>query len=132
MVEPAPGNTPTIKPIIEDLGIVIKVFLVSSLSSFIDPNSLSEMALAALLGSVPRNIIINASLIAKVAITTKTKLIPSDKFILLKTNLGMSDNVSCPTDASIKPRTAIIIAFKNCPLDEKAATAVRPRIIKAK
>ena len=90
------------------------------------------MALAALLGSVPRNIIINASLIAKVAITTKTKFIPSDKFILLKTNLGMSDNVSCPTDASIKPRTAIIIAFKNCPLDEKAATAVRPRIIKAK
>ena len=47
---------------------------------------------------------------------------------MLKTNLGISDKVSCPTDANINPKTAIIIAFKNCPLEEKAATAVLPTI----
>ena len=100
--------------------------------NLIEPSSVNEIALAARLGSEPLKIIIKASLIANVAITTKTKLIPSDKFILLKTNLGISDKVSCPTDANINPKTAIIIAFKNCPLEEKAATAVRPRIINAK
>ena len=33
---------------------------------------------------------------------------------------------------NIKPSTTIIIAFKNCPLDENAAIAVKPKIIKAK
>ena len=59
-------------------------------------------------------------------------LIPSDKFIVLKVNLGISDKVSCPTDANIKPNTHIIIAFKKLPLDENAATAVKPKIIKPK
>ena len=38
------------------------------------------MSFAALVGSLALNIKVNASVIAKVAITTKTKLIPSDKF----------------------------------------------------
>ena len=69
---------------------------------------------------------------ANVAITTNTKLIPSDKFIVLKVNLGISDKVSCPTDANIKPNTHIIIAFKKLPFEENAATAVKPNIIKPK
>ena len=57
-------------------------------------------------------IIVNASLIAKVAITTRTKLIPSVRFILLNVNLVISDNESWPTDANIKPRTTIIDILK--------------------
>ena len=36
------------------------------------------------------------------------------------------------TVASINPKTTIIIAFKNCPLDENAEIAVKPKIISAK
>ena len=90
------------------------------------------MSFAALVGSLALNIKVNASVIANVAITTKTKLIPSDKFILLKVNLGISERVSWPTLANINPRTTIIIAFKKLPFDENAATAVKPRIIKPK
>ena len=100
--------------------------------TLIDPKSVNEICLAALEGSLPLIIIVKASLIAKVAITTKTKLIPSDKFILLNVNLGISDNVSCPTEANIKPNTHIIIAFKKFPFEEKAATAVSPNIINPK
>ena len=82
--------------------------------------------------SFPLRIIVKASLIANVAITTKTKLIPSDKFIVLKVKRGISDKVSWPTDANINPKTHIIIAFKKLPFDEKAATAVKPKIIKPK
>ena len=121
-----------INPKTEDLGMVLAIFLVSSLLSLIEPNSVIEICLAALAGSFPLIIIVNASLIANVAITTSTKLIPSDKFIVLKVNLGMSDKVSCPTVASINPNTHIIIAFKKLPLDENAATAVKPKIIKPK
>ena len=94
MVEPAPGKTPIIKPKTEDLGMVVIIFFVSSLSNFIDPNCDKEICLATLVGSLALKIIVKASLIAKVAITTKTKLIPSDKFMLLKVNLGMSERVS--------------------------------------
>ena len=113
MVAPAPGNTPIKNPIIEDLGIVLYILPLSSLSILIEPNSVSETCLAAAVGSFLFKIIVNASLIAKVAITTSTKLIPSVKFILLKVNLVISDKESCPTEANIKPKTTIIIAFKN-------------------
>ena len=83
-----------IKPKIDDLGIVLAIFFVSSLSSLIDPNSVKEICLAALVGSFPFIIIVKASLIAKVAITTNTKLIPSDKFILLNVNRVISDKLS--------------------------------------
>ena len=129
---PAPGNTPIKNPKTEDRGIVFNIFFVSSLSSLIEPSSVREIAFEARVGSVPFKIIVRASLIAKVAITTKTKLIPSDKFMLLKTKRGISDKVSCPTEASINPNTTIIIAFKNCPFEENADTAVKPRTIKAK
>ena len=56
----------------------------------------------------------------------------STSSILLNVNLVISDKLSWPTDANINPSTTIIIAFKNCPLDEKAAIAVKPKIIKAK
>ena len=36
------------------------------------------------------------------------------------------------TVASINPKTTIIIAFKNCPFDENAEIAVKPKIINAK
>ena len=104
----------------------------NSLLIFIEPNSVNETCLAAAVGSFLFKIIVNASLIAKVAITTRTKLIPSVKFMLLNVNLVISVKESWPTDASINPNTTIIIAFKNCPFDEKAAMAVRPRIINAK
>ena len=55
-----------------------------------------------------------------------------DKFIVLKVKRGISDRVSCPTDANINPNTHIIIAFKKLPLEEKAATAVNPKIIRPK
>jgi hypothetical protein len=102
------------------------------LLTFIEPKSVKEICFAAYVGSLPLIIIVKASLIAKVAITTNTKLIPSDRFMVLKVNLGISDKVSCPTDANIKPKTHIIIAFKKFPLDENAATAVNPNIIKPK
>ena len=120
MVAPAPGNTPTINPRIEERGIVTAICLVSSLFTLIDPKSVKEICFAALEGSFPLIIIVKASLIANVAITTKTKLIPSDKFILLNVNLGISERVSWPTLASINPSTTNIIAFKKCPLAEKA------------
>ena len=44
----------------------------------------------------------------------------------------MSDKGSWPTEANIKPKTAIIIALRNCPFEEKAATAVNPKTINAK
>ena len=94
MVAPAPGKTPIKKPIIEFLGIVFNIFALSSLLILIEPNSVNETCLAAAVGSFLFNIIVNASLIAKVAITTKTKLIPSVKFILLKVNLVISDKLS--------------------------------------
>ena len=56
----------------------------------------------------------------------------SDKFIVLKVNLGISDKVSCPTEANMRPNTHIIIAFKKFPFDENAATAVKPNIINPK
>ena len=108
------------------------IFVLSSLLILIEPSSVKETCLAALVGSFLFKIIVNASLIAKVAITTSTKLIPSVKFILLNVNLVISDKLSWPTDANINPSTTIIIAFKNCPLEEKAAIAVKPKIIKAK
>ena len=108
------------------------IFPRSSLLIFIEPNSVNETCLAAAVGSFFFKIIVNASLIAKVAITTSTKLIPSVKFILSNVNLVISDKESCPIDANIKPNTTIIIAFKNCPFDEKAAIAVNPKIISAK
>ena len=37
----------------------------------------------------------------------------STSSILLKVNLVISDKESCPTEANIKPKTTIIIAFKN-------------------
>ena len=67
-----------------------------------------------------------------IVMTINTKLIPSVKFILLNVNLVISDNESCPTVASINPKTTIIIAFKNCPFDENAEMAVKPKIINAK
>ena len=82
-------------------------------SNLIEPNSERDTCLVARLGSFPFKIIVKASLMANVAITTNTKLIPSVKFILLKVNLVISDKESCPTVASIKPRITIIIAFKN-------------------
>ena len=106
--------------------------MVSSLFTLIEPSSVNEICLAALFGSFPLKIIVKASLIANVAMTINTKLIPSVKFILLKVNLVMSDNESWPTVASINPKTTIIIAFKNCPLDENAEIAVKPKIISAK
>ena len=112
--------------------IVLYILVRSSLFILIEPSSVNETCLAAAVGSLRFRIIVKASLIAKVAITTRTKLIPSVKFILLNVNLVISDKESCPTDANIKPRTTIIIAFKNCPFDEKAAIAVNPKIIKAK
>ena len=50
----------------------------------------------------------------------------------LNTNLGISDKVSCPTEANINPNTTIIIAFKKCPFAENADTAVNPRIMRPK
>ena len=55
----------------------------------------------------------NASLIAKVAITNKTKLIPSIKLIFPKVNLVISESESWPTVANARPNAVIIIAFKN-------------------
>ena len=60
----------------------------------IEPNSVNETCLAAAVGSFLFKIIVNASLIAKVAITTRTKLIPSVKFILSNVNLVISDKES--------------------------------------
>ena len=68
-----------IKPRIEERGMVFAICLVSSLLILIDPKSVNEICFAALVGSLPLIIIVKASLIANVAITTKTKLIPSDK-----------------------------------------------------
>ena len=62
--------------------------------TFMDPKSVNEICLAALEGSFLLIIIVKASLIANVAITTKTKLIPSVKFILSKVNLVISDKES--------------------------------------
>ena len=70
------------------------IFFVSVLSSLIEPNCEREICFAALVGSLALKINVSASVIAKVAITTKTKLIPSDKFMLLKVNLGISERVS--------------------------------------
>ena len=61
--------------------------------TLIEPKSVNEICFAAFVGSFFLRIIVKASLIANVAITTKTKLIPSDKFIVLKVNLGISDKV---------------------------------------
>ena len=95
------------------MACVLAILMVSSLLTLIDPSSENDICLVARFGSLPLNIIVKASLIAKVAITMSTKLIPSDKFILPKVNLEISDNESCPIEASIKPKTTIIIAFKN-------------------
>ena len=132
MVAPAPGKTPMINPRTDERGIVFAICFVSSLLTLIEPKSVNEICFAAFVGSFFLRIIVRASLIANVAITTNTKLIPSDKFIVLKVNLGISDKVSCPTEANIKPKTHIIIAFKKFPFEEKAATAVKPNIIKPK
>ena len=70
------------------------ILIVSSLFTLIDPNSVNEICFAALFGSLPLNIIVKASLIANVAITINTKLIPSDKFMFPKVNLEISDNES--------------------------------------
>ena len=94
MVAPAPGKTPIKKPITEDRGIVLYIFFLSSFSIFIEPNSVKETCLAAAVGSFLFKIIVKASLIANVAITTKTKLIPSVKFMLSKVNLVISDRLS--------------------------------------
>ena len=56
----------------------------------------------------------------------------STSSILLNVNLVISDRLSWPTDANIKPSTTIIIAFINWPFEENAAIAVKPKIIKAK
>ena len=47
MVEPAPGKTPIINPMIEDLGIVVTIFFVSSLSNLIDPSLDNDICFAA-------------------------------------------------------------------------------------
>ena len=94
IVAPAPGNTPIKKPITEDLGIVRYILPRSSLLILIDPSSVSETCFAAAVGSFRFNMIVKASLMANVDITTKTKLIPSVKFILSKVNLVISDRES--------------------------------------
>ena len=94
IVAPAPGKTPIKNPMIDDLGIVLYIFLRSSLLILIEPNSVNETCLAVAVGSFLFKIIDKASLIAKVAITISTKLIPSVKFILLKVNLVISDKES--------------------------------------
>ena len=103
-----------------------------SLDSFIEPSLLIFASEALKLISIFLKIIIKASLIAKVAITNKTKLIPSIKLILPKANLVMSDNESWPTVAKARPKAVMIIAFKNCPLLAKAAIDNKPTHIKAK
>ena len=74
--------------------MVLYIFARSSLLILIEPSSVKETCLAALVGSFLFKIIVKASLIANVAITTRTKLIPSVKFILLNVNLVISDKLS--------------------------------------
>ena len=74
--------------------MVFNIFFLSSLLILIEPSSVKETCFAAAVGSFRFKIIVSASLIAKVAITTSTKLIPSVKFILLNVNLVISDKLS--------------------------------------
>jgi len=52
--------------------------------------------------------------------------------MLLNVNLVMSDKESCPTDANIKPKTTSVSGVGGWGGEEKAAIAVKPKIIKAK
>ena len=84
IVAPAPGSTPTKKPSTDVRPTTGTISLTSSLDNLIDPNFSLLTSEALKLISIFLNIIINASLMAKVAITSKTKLIPSIKLILPK------------------------------------------------
>ena len=74
----------------------------------------------------------NASLMANVAITKRTKLIPSIKLMLPKEKRVISDKESCPTVANAKPSAVMTIALRNCPLLANAAIDNKPTHIKAK
>ncbi len=91
IVAPAPGSTPTKKPKTDVLPTTGAISLTSSLDNLIDP-SLFKLASDALkLISSFLKIIMNASLIANVAITKRTKLIPSIKLMLPKEKRVISD-----------------------------------------
>ena len=82
------------------------------------------------MGDVEKQMI--TSVRAKVAIANSRKLTPSIRLTLPKVKRGAPEVTSVPTVAIIKPNTVIIMALITWPLPEKAATAVKPRIIKAK
>ena len=132
IVAPAPGNTPTKKPKIDVRPMTGTISLISSLDNLIDPNFSLLTSEALKLMSIFLKIIIKASLMAKVAITNKTKLIPSIKLILPKAKRVMSDNESWPTVAKARPNAVITMAFRNCPLLANAAIDKRPTHIRAK
>ncbi len=54
------------------------------------------------------------------------------KDLLSIENLDIPESESVPTVANIKPKIVIIAAFKNLPFPANAATAVKPKTIKAK
>ena len=94
MVAPAPGKTPTKKPKIELLPTTGAISLTSCFVNLIEPSFLVLASDALKLIFFFLKIIMKASLIAKVAITNKTKLIPSIKLIFPKVNLVISERES--------------------------------------
>ncbi len=131
MVAPAPGNTPTRKPNTEERAMVGAICPISSLFSFMLPNCPISICGSASRCS-PFITVITTSVSAKVAIASSRKLIPSIKSILPKVKGVVPDVISVPTVAIIRPKTVINSALITCPLPEKAATAVRPRTMRAK